>query len=205
MTHTLNRTGLSPDLPGQEIVVLVMAHYKIKADKGPQMTRAAETILKYQPDNFIGLPLGLAPEQIIPLAAHTGIVTAVFRDKAAVAALVAELKTQKPGVSVVLSALFDDVRDICRQTGCTEHTSHVTAGIFGRTERLPHGPTLDITTQCGHGLVSRHYVEDVVKKIRKGRLTTAEAAQQLAKPCVCGVVNKHRTADLLQQLATQPD
>ncbi|MBU2546785.1 MAG: hypothetical protein KKB20_00105 [Proteobacteria bacterium] len=201
MTHTLNRTGLSPERPGQEIVILIMAHHKIKADKGPQMVRAAETVLKYGPDNFIGLPLGLTPEQLIPLAAHTGIVTAVFRDLDTAAALVAELKAQENGVSVVLSGLFDDVRDVCRRVGLTEHTTHVTAGVFGRTELLPEGLTLDITTQCGHALVSRHYVADLVKKIRKGKLTPREGAELLAKPCVCGVVNKTRTAEILDRLA----
>jgi hypothetical protein len=205
MTHTLNRTGLSPDQPGQEIVILIMAHYRIKTDKSAELTRAAQTVIKYRPDNFIGLPMGLTPEEVVPLAAHTGIITAVFRDMGAVTALVADLKAQRLGLSVVLSGLFGDVRNICLQTGLTEHTSHVSAGIFGQTELLPDRQTLDITSQCGHSLVSKNYVADVVKKIRKGKLTPAEGAELLAKPCVCGVVNKGRTAEVLHCLSTEAD
>lgn len=202
MTHTLNRTGLSSDRPDDEVVILIMAHYKFKADKGPQLMQAAKTVLKYQPDNFIGLPLGLTPEQIVPMAASTGIVTAVFRNTDAVCNLVADLKDQALGLSVVLSGVFKGVHDICRRTGLTEHTSHVTAGIFGQTERLPDDSTMAITTQCGHALVSRHSVADTVKKIRKGKLTPAEGAKILARPCICGVVNPSRTANLLHRMAT---
>jgi hypothetical protein len=200
MTHTLNRTGISPARPGEEIVVLVMAHHKIKGQKGTELSDAARIVLKHEPDNFIGTPMGLTPEQIIPLAAMTGIVTAVFNNKQVVTDLVKELKAKKPGLSVVLSGLFSDVRDICQEAGLTEHTSHLSAGIFGRTENLPDTLTLNITTQCGHGLVSPHYVKDVIRRIRKGKLTSAEAADLLSKPCVCGIVNKKRTEKLLDQM-----
>ena len=66
-------------------------------------------IMAYKPDNFIGLPLGIAEKDLIPLAGMTGIITAVFTDKNKVTRLVEEIKSKKLGISVVLSGLFSDV------------------------------------------------------------------------------------------------
>jgi hypothetical protein len=201
MTHTLDRTGLSDDRPGEEIVILCMVHHKEKKEKAEGIQEIARTVLKYKPNNFIGLPLGIPEQYLIPMSSQAGIVTAVFTDKEAITNVVREIKEKALGISVVLSGLFSDVHDICEKTGLSEHTTHYTAGIFGKTERLPDHLTLEITTQCGHALVSRHYVSDIVKKIRKGKLTSEQGAELLSKPCVCGVVNKKRTAEVLERMA----
>jgi hypothetical protein len=52
-------------------------------------------------------------------------------------------------------------------------------GIFGKTEKLPDKKTLEITTQCGHALISPHLVEHIVKKMKKGKMTSAEGAKLL--------------------------
>ena len=203
MTHTLNRTGLDDSKSGAEIIILCMAHYRHKAAKSKNMEALAGIILNYKPENFIGLPLGIAGKDLIPLAGMTGIITAVFTDKDKVTRLVEEIKSKKLGISVVLSGLFSDIRDVCRSVGLTEHTSHYSAGVFGKTEELADHLTMEITTQCGHALVSRYYIKDIVKRIQKGRLTAAEGSELLSKPCVCGIVNKKRTREILSKMAKQ--
>ncbi|MBN1881887.1 MAG: hypothetical protein JW885_06910 [Deltaproteobacteria bacterium] len=201
MTHTLDRIGLSENHSGEEIVILCMVHYKHKEEKSEEIQEIARTVLKYKPNNFIGFPLSIPEEYLLPMAAQAGIVTAVFTDMSSITSLVRELREKALGISVVLSGLFSDVRKICDETGLTEHTTHYTAGVFGKTDELPDHLTLEITTQCGHALVSSHYVSNIVKKIRKGMLTSEEGAELLAKPCVCGIVNKKRTAEILAKMA----
>ncbi|RJQ74054.1 MAG: hypothetical protein C4519_17275 [Desulfobacteraceae bacterium] len=203
MTHTLNRRGLSEDRPGEEIVFLAMAHRKEKPQKAEAMRQMARTVLRYGPKNIIGAPLGLDPPAITEMCARAGIVTAVFTDKEDVLALVRDIKSQKLGVSVVLSALFSDVRDICTAAGIREHTYNVSLGIFGKTEKLPDEQTLRITTQCGHGLVSPHLVNHILKRMNKGKMTSAEGAQLLVKPCVCGIGNPQRFKRLLDEKAAE--
>ena len=53
---------------------------------------------------------------------------------------------------------------------------------------------------CGHGLVSFNLVQFLVKEIRRGEKTLKEAAETLARPCVCGVVNPKRTVELLRAM-----
>ncbi len=124
MTHTLNRTGLSEEGSGEEIVVLCMVHYKNKEKSVDAMTELVRTLLKYNPQNFIGLPLGLSRETVLTLIPRGGIATAVFTDKDTVGKLVREIKSKNLGISVVLSGLFTDVRDICESAGLKEHTTN---------------------------------------------------------------------------------
>lgn len=204
MTHTLNRRGLKNERPGEEICVLGMIHHKNKNEKNSAALRElVKTIIRYEPNNIIGRPLGISPEQVIEMSAAAGVVTAVFTDKDAVCKLVQEIKAKDLGISVVLSGLFSDIHDICEYAGLTEHTSNYPVGIFGKAALLPDYITLEIATQCGHGLVSRHYIKDVVRRISKGTLTSQEGAELLSKPCVCGIVNKKRTEEILLKMVEQ--
>lgn len=203
MTHTLNRRGLSEERPGEEILFLAMAHREERPQKAEAMRQIARLVLRYAPQNIIGAPLGFEPEAIIEMCERAGIVTAVFTKKEDVLELVRELKAQKLGVSVVLSALFKDVRDICQAAGLKEHTYNVSLGIFGKTERLPDEQTLRITTQCGHGLISPNLVDHITEKMNKGKVSSAEGAKLLVKPCVCGIGNPRRFEKLLDEKAAE--
>lgn len=202
MTHTLNRRGLSESRPGEEIIFLAMVQQKAKPHKTEAMRAMAETVLKYKPDNIIGAPLGLTNQEVIEKCIGAGIVTAVFSNQNDVEKLLEEIKTRRFGISVVLSGLFSDVQKICEETGLTPHTYNISLGIFGRTERLPDEKTLDITTQCGHALISPHLVKHIVQRMKKGKMTSAEGAKMLVKPCVCGIGNPNRFENILDQLVT---
>jgi len=200
MTHTLNRTGLKSSDAGEEIVVLCMVQRKEKEEKAAAMKRVARTVLDHGPDNFIGAPLGFGEDDVVALSPQIGVVTAVFTDEEKVSALLAALAKLDLGISVVLSGLFTDVRRLCAQNELTEHTFHTSLGIFGKTDRLPDEKVLEITTQCGHSLISPQLVRHLVRKIRKGKTTLAEAARVLLKPCACGIMNPRRIESILDQI-----
>lgn len=200
MTHTLNRTGLHSGNSGEEIVVLCMVQRKIKEEKAEAMKLVTRAVLDHGPINFIGAPLGFGEEDVVALSPQTGIVTAVFDDADRVSALLAELQRLDLGISVVLSGLFADVRQLCARNDLMEHTFHTSLGVFGKTDRLPEDNVLEITTQCGHSLISPQLVRHLVRKIRKGKTTPAEAAQVLLKPCACGIMNPRRIESILGQL-----
>ena len=201
MTHTLNRTGLSEDRPGEEIVFLAMVQQKEKARKAGAMQEMAETVLKYKPLNIISVPLGFNDREVIDICVTAGIVTAVFSNKDDVRDLVKDVKSRKLGISVVLSGLFSDIQDICSETGLNPHTYNIPLGIFGKTEKLPDKKTLEITTQCGHALISPHLVKHIVKKMKKGKMTGVEGAKLLVKPCFCGIGNPKRFEKILDKIS----
>jgi hypothetical protein len=141
--------------------------------------------------------LDCRPVCLKTLVPATGIITAVFDNREDVDKLVSKMKAEKLDVSVVLSGLCSDVHETCKCAGLTEHTYNISLGVYGRTEKLPDDKTMEITTQCGHALISAHLVDAVVKKIRKGKMTVNEAARMLVKPCACGIGNTTRIERLL--------
>jgi hypothetical protein len=43
-------------------------------------------------------------------------------------------------------------------------------------------------------------IDSVVEKVKKKHLTVEQAAVELTKPCVCGVFNPTRAAEVLRRL-----
>jgi hypothetical protein len=62
---------------------------------------------------------------------------------------------------------------------------------------------LEINTMCGHGMVTVNLINKVVEDVRSGRVTAEKGAEELFKPCMCGIFNPHRAAKLLTALAGQ--
>jgi hypothetical protein len=56
---------------------------------------------------------------------------------------------------------------------------------------------------CGHGMVSVNLILKMVEKVKKRKVTAEKAAEQLFKPCMCGIFNPHRAAKLLTRLAEE--
>jgi hypothetical protein len=138
----------------------------------------------------------------------SSVVTAVYTNVEDVVDLITELKgdwlarnrDNAVPISVVLSGLFGDVSRCCQRTGTQEHTFLHSLGFFGKVENLPSREELEIITMCGHGLVSANRVRDMVGKIKEG-LPAEKAADQIARPCLCGIVNRERAGEVLRRLA----
>ncbi len=185
MSHTLHRCGKHDDLQ-KDFVVFCMSAKTVNAKgSGPKMRTFFEILKKYPAVNFGDVKTGSrfnSDWQTI----HDGykdqsVAHYVFSDAGVVSRILKELKDADLGVSVIVSGVLDTVDALCREAGLTMHTVEYSGGVMGRTERLPEGPVLAITTMCGHGL-------------------TPEAAAELAKPCMCGVFNAERAERLLMEL-----
>lgn len=70
----------------------------------------------------------------------------------------------------------------------------------GRLSKLPEDEILEITTMCGHGMISQHLVRKILLDIKRGILSPQEGAEYLATPCICGVFNPKRAQRLLEEL-----
>jgi hypothetical protein len=113
------------------------------------------------------------------------------------------LKAMDAGRPVVVSGVIDDVHACLEEIGLRPHTVQLSLGYFGRTELLPPEPTLEVTTMCGHHMLTPGRVNEIVDQIRCGRLTARQAAESLAPLCVCRVFNVDRAARLLEGLAVR--
>jgi len=123
----------------------------------------------------------------------------VFDDRAKVEAFVNEVVKADMGISVIVSGLFMEVDEICQKAGIKRHTAQCSLGVWGKVERLPQQEILDITTMCGHGMVSFGLMRRMAANVRNGLVSLEEAAGIMAKPCVCGAFNPKRAEDILRK------
>jgi hypothetical protein len=72
-----------------------------------------------------------------------------------------------------------------------------------RVDKLPSEEILEVNTMCGHGLVTVSLIEEMVEEVKKGKLSPAQGAEKLFRPCMCGVFNPHRAAKLLEKMVTR--
>jgi len=199
MSHTLHREGVKEGSNDYVILAMVEGNDSQKLDN---LAELFGIILKHKPINYTGKALfpNLTDEQLLQLYKRTKIGMAVFDKREALVQALKEIKDRELGISVVVSGLFSHIRVDCRKLGLPMHTVNYSLGVWGKREKLPDPKITEITTLCGHGLVSLNLVQFLVREIRRGKKTLEEAAGVLAQPCICGVVNTTRVKELLKDM-----
>ena len=204
MTHTLHRLGRERKYLEEDFVVLVMPSKDINHEgSGPKLRRFLDMALEAGAIKIGDCRKGNeyhqgGIDQVLENVEDRGVVHAVFRDIRALTSLLARLKEADLGMSVVVSGLFDRVEQCCREVGLEKHTVNQSLGRWGRTEKLPADPILELNTMCGHGMVTVSLIEEVVGQVKAGDCTPEEGAERLFRPCMCGIFNPHRAAKLIR-------
>ncbi|MBI4247467.1 MAG: hypothetical protein HY614_09805 [Candidatus Rokubacteria bacterium] len=129
---------------------------------------------------------------------HTTM-AAVFSRWEDMEGFVRDLVAADLGVSINISAPMDAAAACCKATGLRRHSVEYSIGFQGRVERLPDRAVLEISTMCGHGMVSHNFVTKMVDWVKEGRRSPAQTARYLARFCICGVFNTTRAEKLFEQ------
>lgn len=209
MTHTLHRVERKekPFDVERDIIFLSMPSNNINHEgSGPKLRKFLELSLECGAIHLGDARLGNewwqgSREAMLNNIEDRAVVQAVFNDKDKALDFLKVLKKEDLGLSVVVSGIFETTKECCKQAGLEPHTENRSLKIWGRTEELPSEEILGITTMCGHAMVPVQLVEDMVKRIKKGRITPEEAGNELSKPCMCGIFNPERAAEILKTLA----
>jgi hypothetical protein len=203
MTHTNHRQGTTESLSKDFVVFVYAARGINNKDAGPKCREFLRLAFKHSPVNAgtpqVGNLFTVSQDTLIEGSAGQTKAYAVFDSKENVEALVQDIAAADLGLSVIVSSLFDKADDICRKAGIKRHTSQCSLGVWGKTEKLPGQDILNVTTMCGHGMVSSNLVRKLATDIKSHRITLEAAAAQLARPCVCGVFNPKRAEDILRK------
>ena len=165
------------------------------------MKRFFEILEKYGPVNYGDMKTGnkfnISRDRIFIEIQDTSILHFVYTDIETVEKVFKELQKADLGLSVVVSGLIGPINEQCSKVGLQMHTVEVSGGIHGKTGMLPGKSILEITTMCGHSMVASRLVEDMIKAIKKRKITLKEASVELARPCQCGIFNPKRAEYLL--------
>jgi len=208
MTHTLHRTG-NPESLSRDYVLLFMPSKDINhVGSGPKLRRMLEICLENGAIRIGDCRLGNeyfqgGVDKLLEHVEDRAVVHGVFNDPDKVVAALKQLKAEDLGLSVVVSGLFDKVRECCKKAGLTSHTVNNTLGRWGRTDRLPSPDILELITMCGHGMVTVNLIEDTAAKVKDGDMTAEQGAERLFKPCMCGIFNADRAAKLLTAMVSK--
>lgn len=219
MTHTLHRLGSNESLKDDYIVLIMKNRLPGRVNtpssnftknktlgqiiKGfPERHPKMRSIVKAMRWNVARVPKfpGALGENEMPLLRSALPYTAVFNNKADLMVFLKRLKKLDIGQSVVVSGLFSEVHGSLKEIGICPHTVEFSLGIFGNKSLLPKEQLLQITTMCGHHLISPRLVEKLCFDVKKGRMTYEEAAQTMAKRCFCGAFNTKRAVRLMKTL-----
>ena len=215
MSHTLHRVGTEENLK-HDFVFLCMPSKDINHEgSAPKLRRFFQLCEKnhcvtmgdcrggnewYQKEKYHLQDNLEGRQHMIDHVEDRAVITATFKDETDVINMLADLKKEDLGMSIVVSGLVDHVKECCPKVGLEPHTVESSLGRIGRTDLLPPNEILEIATMCGHSMVSVNFINEMIEKCRKGRCTPEEAAAELFKPCMCGIFNTDRAAMLIRKM-----
>ncbi len=205
MTHSLHRRGCPSSLKRDFVFIARSSVAVNRKGCGPKFQRIRQILHRAGPVNAgmmetgENMARGNFVEKWLARTSDDSIIAAVFSDREKVRQVLEDLKQEDLGISITISGLIDEVFGLARELGLKPHTVNLSLGVHGRTDLLPPEEILQATVMCGHALAAVSLAENLKAQIKTGALTPAEAARQLAEPCVCGVFNIERAAGMLAE------
>jgi len=208
LSHTLHRiAGL--DGIQDDFVILLMSTRTCPPDGTTTAgyKECFEIMLRNNVVNMGGMGMGhlctTTAEELLAkmdaIAPGLPMVHGVFSCREDLVNALREIKEADHGISVIVSGLVDATDCCTREAGVKRHSINYSLGIWGNTSKLPDERILQISSMCGHAMVSFNLIKKVVDDIKSGKTTAEKAAVELAKPCVCGIFNPARAQRLLKE------
>jgi len=219
MTNTLHRFG-APETQRDDYIVFAMASKGINDAGAPQKLQAfLRLAVKHGPINVghaikggmyrpsanlnplahWSRPETADPDAVVRSIEAPSTVAAVFDDVAKVEALLKDLKAADLGISINISSLAEEANACCKRAGITRHSIEYSLGFHGDLNQLPDRHVLELSTMCGHGMLSHNFARKMIDMVRENRRTPRQAATYMARFCTCGIFNLTRATRVLEQ------
>jgi hypothetical protein len=207
MTHTLHRRGDVNDLREDYVLLFMQARGVNREGNEAKMGQLWDVISHYEPKlvNFGNMEDGnshtATMEAFKKATWYMG--HAVFKDRETLKDCLKELKDRDIGISVVVSGIYEEVERLCSEIGLAPHTVEHSLGVHGKMDNLPEENVLQITTMCGHALISSNLVIQIVEDIRQGKISHERGALELSRICDCGIFNPCRAEKVLRRMTSR--
>jgi hypothetical protein len=218
MTNTLHRAGSAQSFSDDYIVFAMCARGKNDQDAVPKLRKFLELAVPFHPVNLGDAIHGgaLRPSKNMNPFSHwtrehkpdfqaviAGLdqlttAAAVFDTRTAAEDFVKAVKEADLGLSINISTSLDGAEQCCWAAGIPRHSVGYSLGFEGKTGKLPSDSVMQVSTMCGHGMISHALAEKMIAWVREGRRTPEQAAFYLTRFCSCGVFNPARAARLIE-------
>jgi len=203
MTHSLHRGGSEESLKNDYVFLCTPA--KGINDKGARekLLKVLDIIMEIGPSNigFYGygsLLSGISIAEVKKNFHDNSRIRCNFDSKEKVKEAIGRIKSENLGLSITVSGLIEEIKEISNELGLKLHTINISCGCYGKINRLPSSEILELSTMCGHGMVSYALIKSVVNKLKTGEIDYDEAIHTLGEPCTCGIFNPTRARHILQ-------
>jgi len=205
MTHTLHRSGtpesLLNDFPWLMYWSRGINDVNVR-EKNLKFIEAAEAVrCENWGEQKIGNTLDCSSEQIKQKLTETSRVRGVFTSRQQVIDFLRFIKKEDMGMCVTITGVLSEVLRACCEADLNPHTINFSLGVWGKKSLLPPEEVLDITTMCGHHMISAALVDKLIEDIGRGKTTPGGAAKRCARLCPCGIFNYLRAAVLFEGAA----
>jgi len=219
MTNTLHRFG-APETFQDDYIVFAMAARGINdVDAPAKLQEFLRLALRHHPLNLGNSLQGglyqasssltplvhwhredsVDPQELINGIDSCTTVAAVFDQPGNVEAFLVDLQKADLGISVNISSLTNEARACCQRAGIVRHSVSYSLGFHGDQTLLPDRHVLELSTMCGHGMVSHNLAKKMMDLVKEGRRTAQQAAICMARFCTCGVFNPSRAVRILEK------
>jgi hypothetical protein len=204
MTHSLHRLGNISSLRS-EFIVLTFGHSRrskgVFESKKATFQKKNPGIYKIAKNGYKSLKIDRIIKKIKDVKNRDkNVGPYVIKTKGELYQCLKKIKRAKNGRSVVVSGIIDDIDDCLKKLDLRMHTVQYSLGYFGKTELLPDSNILEMTTMCGHHMISPELVKKLARDIKRGKLTSKEASSSMEKLCVCKIFNKDRATDVFERM-----
>lgn len=219
MTNTLHRFGAPGTLQDDYIVFGMAARGINDQDAPPKLQEFLRLALKHHPINIGNAVKGgiyrasgnltplahwhrrdaVDPEEVVKSIDACTTAAAVFDRLKNLEAFLRDLRQAGLGISINVSALTDETRTCCQRAGIIRHSVGYSLGFHGDLNLLPDRRVLELSTMCGHGMVSHNFATKMIDLVKEGRRNPRQAAACLARFCTCGVFNPVRAERMLEE------
>ncbi len=204
MTHSLHREGDAKSLENDYVILITPAIGVNDKGSGPKLKRCLKILLEEGVANIGDVEHGsvMADLDSATLESYLGDgkrIRACVSDMDKLKKIVGRLKEEDLGLSLTVSGLIENIYSISKELDIKPHTINMSLGVWGRTDLLPSSDVLELTTMCGHHMISRNLVENAISKIKEGKTSPKKATEKMGKLCVCGIFNPDRCESLLKK------
>jgi len=218
MTNTLHRYGDGPSFKDDYIIFMIPTRGYNDEGCIPKLKAFLKICAKHHPVNMGNGNRGsLAPQKNLNPLAHwsrdsenewdvviegvkkPGTVSAVFATKEDAEACLKEVIDADFGISVNMSTSVDNAKDAAKTCDIHRHSINYSLGFNDPHDHLPNSQVLELSTMCGHGMVSFNMAKKMLDMVREGRRTPKEAAETLVRFCPCGIYNPHRAKRIIEE------
>jgi hypothetical protein len=220
MTNTLHKFGAPETFRDDFVIFGMIARGINNKDSKEKLVQFFRLALKHNPVNLGNHSGGMYrtsdnlgplvhwhrvasanPEEVFKsIDENTAQVAAVFDTPEKLEAFLVDLREADLGLSVNISSLTELARTCCKNAGITRHSVGYSLGFHGDMSLLPDQHVLELSTMCGHGMVSNNLARKMIDLVKEGRRKPKEAAACMARFCVCGVFNPARAERILEEV-----